>query len=80
MLYMLTKLRKQSDFNYIVVWRLAIPYINDQCKIIQWTFSQNVSFRLNTLLYGALQLLVRYYLSMKLRVVVYGSFLRKPVY
>ena len=40
-----------------ILRRLASPYINDQRENIQCIFSQNVNFRLNTLLHGARQLL-----------------------
>ena len=48
-------LRNQCDHNYIVVWPLANPYINYQCNNIQCPLSQNVNFRLNTSLHGALR-------------------------
>ena len=52
------KLGNQCDHDYFVVWPLANLYINDQSKNIHCLFSQNVNFRLNTLLHGALQLKV----------------------
>ena len=49
-------LEYKYDHNYFFVWLLANPYINDQSKNIKCLVSQNVNFRLNTLLHGALQL------------------------
>ena len=50
------KLGNQCDHNYIVDWPPANPCINDQFKNIKCCFSQNVNFRHNTLLHGALHI------------------------
>ena len=47
--------RNECDHHNFILWPLANPYINDQSKNIQILFSQNVDFRLNTMLHGALQ-------------------------
>ena len=47
---------KQCEHDNIIIWPLANPYINDQFKNIHSLFSQNVDFRFNTLLHGALQM------------------------
>ena len=49
-------LKNPCDQNNFIFWLLANSYIYDQYKNIQCLFSQNVNFRLNTLLRGALQL------------------------
>ena len=57
MFYTLSMLRNQYYHDNIIVWPFANPYINDQFQNTRCLFSQNVDFRLNTLLHGALQLL-----------------------
>ena len=49
-LYTKRMLHKQCNHNDFIVWPPANPYMNDQFKNIQGLFSQNVYFRLNTLL------------------------------
>ena len=58
MLYTWVILKYQCDHNYLILWLLANPYtcIYDQSKKNQGPVSQNVNFRLNTLLHEALQL------------------------
>ena len=50
-------LRNQWDRDDIILLQLANPYMNYQFKHIHWLFSQNVNFRLNAMLHGALQLI-----------------------
>ena len=59
LLYTWAILIYQWDHNYFILWLLADPYIKiyDKSKITQCLVSQNVNFRLNTLLHGALQLI-----------------------
>ena len=54
-------LRNECGHNNFIPWLLANPHINDQFKNILCLFSQNVNFRLNILLHGALQLIYRFY-------------------
>ena len=68
MLYTYIILRNQHDHPYFILWLLANFYMNDQCKNIQWPFSQNTDFRLNTLLHGALQLVVQFCIRIPIRV------------
>ena len=51
-------LQNQCDHKRSIIWPLANPYINDQFKNLQCLFTQNPDFRLNTMLYGVLQLLI----------------------
>ena len=49
-------LENQCDYDNIIFWPLALFYINDHFKNIHCLISQNVNFRINTLLHGALQM------------------------
>ena len=46
LLYAYIVLQNQCDNDYIILWPLADPYINDHFKIIHCLFSQNDKFRL----------------------------------
>ena len=50
-------LGNQCYHNNFIVWPLANPYINNQYEYMLCQFTQNVDFRLNTMLHGALHML-----------------------
>ena len=66
MLYTYIMLQNQCDHDNIILWPLANRYVNDKFKNIHCLFSQYVdNFMLNTLLHGALQLILRVMLSLR---------------